>query len=82
MLQVEIQNLDDHIYLAVKRLLDNLDSELTERQALRLIDTHEEIIERAFQATSVALALINVDQHLMWTAGLGTSTVGEWEALS
>ncbi|KAI0714426.1 protein serine/threonine phosphatase 2C [Cerioporus squamosus] len=74
MLQTEIKNLDDDIGLAVARLFDDADA-LTDQEALRLIDKHEEIIERAFQGTSVVLALINVDHYLIWAAGLGTSTV-------
>lgn len=77
MLQAEIKKLDDDIGLAVRRLFTHADA-LTDAQALRLIDEHEEIIERAFQGTSVALALINVDLYLLWSAGLGNSTVGEW----
>ncbi len=77
MLQVEIKSLDDDIGLAVRRLPFKDPNALTDEQALRLIDEHEEIFERAFQGTSVALSLINVDHRLMWTAGLGNSTIGE-----
>ncbi|RDX57463.1 protein serine/threonine phosphatase 2C [Lentinus brumalis] len=74
MLQAEIKNLDDDIGFVVRKLFNDV-NELTDAEALRLIDEHEEIIERAFQGTSVALALINVDQYLIWSAVLGNSTV-------
>ncbi len=77
MLQGEIKKLDDDIGLAVRTLPFKDPDSLTDQQAWRLIDEHEEVFERAFQGTSVALALINVDHCLIWAAGLGNSTVGE-----
>ena len=80
MLQAEIRKLDDSIGLAVRELCDD-PARLTREQAIRLIDEHEETIECAFQGTTVALALINVNHHLLWAAGLGNSTVGEHSAI-
>lgn len=50
---------------------------LTEEQARHLLEHHKEAIDCAFEGTTLALALVNVDQHFMWAAGVGDSTVGE-----
>lgn len=76
MLRNEIRNLDDSIGLALKKLCDD-PQHLTRKKAMQLIDEHEETIQRAYQGTTVALALINADHHMLWAAALGNSTVGE-----
>lgn len=50
---------------------------LTEEQARHLVEHHKEAIDCAFEGTTLALALVNVDQRFMWAAGVGDSTVGE-----
>ncbi|KAI0711973.1 phosphatase 2C-like domain-containing protein [Cerioporus squamosus] len=74
MLQDEIRDFDASIGLAVRELCEN-PKRLTREQAMQLIDEHEETIERAFQGTTVALALINADHHMLWAAALGNSTI-------
>ncbi|RDX57464.1 hypothetical protein OH76DRAFT_1550708 [Lentinus brumalis] len=74
MLRNEIRNFDDSIGLALKKLCDD-PQHLTREKAMQLIDEHEETIQRAYQGTTVALALINADHHMLWAAALGNSTV-------
>lgn len=54
--------------------------ELSEEQARLLIEEHLEVLERAFCGTTMAFALINLNQHFMWAAGVGDSSVGEYVA--
>ncbi len=89
LIQKEIMKFDNDLGDAVRNICPRPE-ELTEQQARRLIAEHQEVLERAFHGTTMALALINVDQRFMWAAGVGDSTVGEqvwrdfyrWRALT
>ncbi|EIW57428.1 uncharacterized protein TRAVEDRAFT_21038 [Trametes versicolor FP-101664 SS1] len=48
---------------------------LTEEEARLLIEHNKEVIDRAFEGTTLALALVNVHQRFIWAAGVGDSTV-------
>ncbi|KAJ2977069.1 hypothetical protein NUW54_g11467 [Trametes sanguinea] len=74
MFEVEIVEFDRTLKRAVRELCPN-PRELSKEQAEQLLLDHEEIFLRAFQGTTLVLALINVDLHFMWAAGVGDSSV-------
>ncbi|KAI0360004.1 protein serine/threonine phosphatase 2C [Trametes cingulata] len=75
LLKREIQEFDKSIGDALQQICPR-PWELTEEQARHLIQEHEEVIQRAFSGTTVALAIINLNQRFMWAVGVGDSTVG------
>ncbi|KAI0671488.1 protein serine/threonine phosphatase 2C [Trametes maxima] len=74
-LKREIEAFDNYLGNALQRICPS-PWDLTEEQARELIEKHEDVIERAFTGTTLALALINLDQRFMWAAGVGDSSVG------
>ncbi|KAI0359998.1 protein serine/threonine phosphatase 2C [Trametes cingulata] len=74
-LKCEIEKFDRAIGEAVQKMCPR-PWELTEEEAKRLVNEHEEILDRAFSGTTLALALVNIDQRFMWAAGVGDSSVG------
>ncbi|KAI0368705.1 protein serine/threonine phosphatase 2C [Pilatotrama ljubarskyi] len=75
LLKREVQKFDKSIGDALQQICPR-PWELTEDEARRLIEEHSEVIERAFSGTTVALAIINLNERFMWAVGLGDSTVG------
>ncbi|EIW57416.1 uncharacterized protein TRAVEDRAFT_48455 [Trametes versicolor FP-101664 SS1] len=67
--------LEKRIGTAVREICPHPEK-LTEEQARALIEEHHEILWRAFSGTTLVFALINVDEHFMWAAGVGDSSVG------
>lgn len=76
MVRNEIEAFDDSIGRAVKHLCPH-PSKITEPQAHALIDKHAEVLQRAWCGSTLAISLINVTHQLMWSIGVGDSTVGE-----
>ncbi|OJT03704.1 hypothetical protein TRAPUB_5631 [Trametes pubescens] len=76
LLKDEIEMLEKRIGTAVREVCPRPER-LTEEQARRLIEEHHDILLRAFSGTTLVFALINVDQHFMWAAGVGDSSIGE-----
>lgn len=72
----EIEMLEKSIGTAVREICP-LPEKLTKEEARALIKEHHEILWRAFSGTTLVFALINVDEHFMWAAGVGDSSVGE-----
>ena len=54
---------------------------LTEEGARTLIQEHSDTLQRTFCGTTLAAALVNVEEKLMWAVGVGDSTVGEYPRL-
>ncbi|KAI0359999.1 protein serine/threonine phosphatase 2C [Trametes cingulata] len=75
LLKREIEAFDEAIGGALQSICPKPE-QLTEEEARRLIEDHGDVVSRAFEGTTLALALINVDQRFMWAAGVGDSTVG------
>ncbi|KAI0360006.1 protein serine/threonine phosphatase 2C [Trametes cingulata] len=75
MLRYEILKFDRSIGRALEKICP-LPQDLDEQQARRLIREHEEIIERAFQGTTLSMAIVNLEHRFMWAAGVGDSTIG------
>ncbi|KAL1949344.1 hypothetical protein VTO73DRAFT_8225 [Trametes versicolor] len=73
-LKEQIEHFDREIGETLQQLCPTPEK-LTEEQARHLIERHKEAIDCAFEGTTLALALVNVDQRFMWAAGLGDSTV-------
>ena len=76
MLHKEIISFDLLLMKAVKKICPQPQS-LNEQQARQLISDNLEVMERAFQGTTLTLALVNLDHHFMWAAGVGDSTICE-----
>ncbi|KAL7279102.1 hypothetical protein ACG7TL_006940 [Trametes sanguinea] len=74
MLEVEIVEFDRSLKKAVRDLCPN-PSELCEEHAKQLLSEHEDVLLRAFQGTTLVLALVNLDHRFMWAAGVGDSSV-------
>ncbi len=81
-LKEHIERFDRDIGEALKDICPNPE-DLTEADARELIARHMDVVVRAFQGTTLALALVNLDHRFMWAAGVGDSTVGEsiWRRL-
>lgn len=75
-LKEHIENVDGEIGEALQEICPNPE-DLTEADARELIERHMDVVVRAFQGTTLALALVNLDQRFMWAGGVGDSTVGE-----
>ena len=79
-LRQEIERFDTNIGKAVKNLCRK-PHKLTEEGARTLIQQHSDTLQRAFCGTTLAAALVNVEEKLMWAVGVGDSTVGEYPRL-
>lgn len=77
LLKNEIVMFEKHLADGVRDVCPHPE-QLTEEQARHLIKEHRDILERAFSGTTMAAALINVDEHFMWAVGVGDSSVGEY----
>ncbi|KAI0775330.1 protein serine/threonine phosphatase 2C [Trametes elegans] len=75
LLEHEIQSFDKAIGDALRAICPD-PSTLSAEQARRLIEKHQNIVQRAFSGTTLAFALVNPRQRFLWAAGLGDSTVG------
>lgn len=75
-LESEIGKFDKEIGDALQRLCPR-PSHLSEQDARRLIKKHSDNVKRAFCGTTVALALVNLEERFMWSVGVGDSTLGE-----
>ena len=76
-LRQEIERFDLNIGKAVKNLCRK-PHELTEEGARALIQEHSDTLQRAFCGTTLAAALVNIMEKLLWAVGVGDSTVGEY----
>ncbi|KAI0671493.1 protein serine/threonine phosphatase 2C [Trametes maxima] len=59
---------------AVRRICPNPWT-LSETQSRQLVREHEETLVRAFEGTTLSMALVNIDRRLMWGIGVGDSTI-------
>ncbi|KAI0671487.1 protein serine/threonine phosphatase 2C [Trametes maxima] len=75
LLHTEIEKFDKAIGASLQNICPR-PQELDQEAALRLIEEHKDIVDRAFAGTTVAFALVNVKEHFLWAAGLGDSSVG------
>ena len=80
MLYHEIINFDLSLAHAIRDICPN-PSQITEEDARKLIQDNLEVVERAFQGTTLSMAIVNLDHHFMWAAGVGDSTIGEFPHL-
>ena len=76
-LRQEIERFDLNIGKAVKNLCRKPHN-LTEEGARALIQEHSDTLQRAFCGTTLAAALVNIMEKLLWAVGVGDSTVGEY----
>ncbi|KAI0368696.1 protein serine/threonine phosphatase 2C [Pilatotrama ljubarskyi] len=74
LIKKEIEGFDQAIGEALQRICPKPE-ELTEEEARRLVEEHGDIVSRAFEGTTLAFALVNVEQRFMWAATVGDSTV-------
>ncbi|KAI0324651.1 protein serine/threonine phosphatase 2C [Cubamyces sp. BRFM 1775] len=74
MLFDEIVNFDLSLADAIRDICP-YPGEYTEQQARKLIQDNLEVVERAFQGTTLSMAIVNLDHHFMWAAGVGDSTI-------
>ncbi|KAI0749459.1 hypothetical protein C8Q80DRAFT_626240 [Daedaleopsis nitida] len=74
MLQTEITNADRQLGRAIQKMCERPET-MTRQEALRFIEDHRDELEVAFQGTTLAMAVVHVEHRLLWTAGLGNSTV-------
>ncbi|KAI0635788.1 hypothetical protein C8Q77DRAFT_1051897 [Trametes polyzona] len=87
--RTNVHQYEPSITAALKRAVEDFDksigdalqkicpspAQLNEQEARQLIQEHADIVHRAFEGTTVAVAIINVDKHFMWAVGVGDSTV-------
>ena len=78
LLSEEIEKFDREIGEAVIALCKK-PTKLTEAQARDLVRKHSEVLSRAYHGTTITIALLNRTQETVWLAGVGDSTVGEYE---
>ena len=78
LLRDEIEKFDKEIGEAVIALCKK-PKKLSEAEARDLVEKHSEVLSRAYHGTTLTLALVNRAQEAMWLAGVGDSTVGEWD---
>jgi serine/threonine protein phosphatase PrpC len=71
----EIEKFDREIGEAVTALCKD-PRKVTEANARLLIETHSEVLSRAYHGTTLTVALINNTQEDLWVANIGDSTVG------
>ncbi|KAL7279103.1 hypothetical protein ACG7TL_006941 [Trametes sanguinea] len=74
MFEVEIVKFDHTLKRAVRELCPD-PREISKEKAEQLLWDHEDVFLRAFQGTTLVLALVNLDYHFMWAAGVGDSSV-------
>ncbi|KAI0671494.1 protein serine/threonine phosphatase 2C [Trametes maxima] len=74
LLRREIEDFDKALGDAVRQICPKPE-ELNEGQARELIQQHTDVLKRAFEGTTLALGLINIDQRFMWAAGVGDSSI-------
>ncbi|KAI0635793.1 hypothetical protein C8Q77DRAFT_1071742 [Trametes polyzona] len=67
--------LDKSIKETVQNLCPDDVRQLSADDARALTADHREVFERAVQGTTLALAIINEDAKLMWTVGLGDTSI-------
>ncbi|KAI0635794.1 protein serine/threonine phosphatase 2C [Trametes polyzona] len=75
LLEGEIKAFDRNLWEALIAICPS-PWDLTEEQGRALAQEHRELLERTCSGTTVALALVNLDEHFMWAAGVGDSSVG------
>ena len=75
LLSEEIEKFDRDIGEVVTALCKD-PRKLTEANAQLLIETHSEVLGRAYHGTTLTVALINNTQEDLWVANIGDSTVG------
>jgi pyruvate dehydrogenase phosphatase len=73
----EVEAFDRHIGKTLHRLCPR-PAALTRADADALIAAHADVLQRANHGTTVAAALVNLDERLMWAVGVGDSTIGAW----
>ena len=72
-----VEEFDAALGDAVKALCPD-PTTLTEEQAKAIAAEHRDIIQRAQHGTTVAIALVIPSFQLVWSVGLGDSTVREY----
>ncbi|KAI0635785.1 protein serine/threonine phosphatase 2C [Trametes polyzona] len=77
MLHHEILQFDKQLWEALYAICPS-PWDLTEDQARALAQKHCDVLERICAGTTMALALVNLDEHFMWAAGVGDSSVGKY----
>jgi hypothetical protein len=80
LLRQEVMTFDREIGEAVKRICPNPRG-VKESKARGLVAQHREILGRAYYGTTLTIALINRTENDMWVAGVGDSTVGQYEQI-
>ena len=81
LLTSEVEKFDASLGDAVKALCPDPAS-LTEEEGKAIAEKHRDIIQRAQHGTTVAIALVSPAAQLLWSVGLGDSTVREYPSYS
>ena len=53
-------------------------AQLSGEQACGLVQEYPDALWRAYAGTTLAAAVVNLDNRIMWTINVGDSTIGEW----
>lgn len=79
MLKRQVVDLDNSLLGAAIRACPNPRKINNKWDAEKLIrdDLSTGVLARAAQGSTLAMALIAIDDHFMWVAGVGNSTIGE-----
>jgi pyruvate dehydrogenase phosphatase len=80
LLSEQIEKFDREIGEAVIALCKK-PTKLTEAQARDLVQKHSEVLSRAYHGTTITIVLLNRTQEAVWLAGVGDSTVGEYQQI-
>ncbi|KAH9902909.1 phosphatase 2C-like domain-containing protein [Cubamyces lactineus] len=74
MLEAVVLELDEELANAIRDICPS-PQDLTEDDARSLVNEHRQVIKRAVQGTTLAMALIAPDDRFMWALGVGNSTI-------